>query len=62
MAMSATLALSKTNVPNFAVATFGTVGIYIAFTCIKLIGLGLYSSIPLCFIGGGLVGVLTYLL
>ncbi len=62
MAMSATLALSKTNVPNFAVATFGTVGIYIAFTCIKLIGLGLYSSIPLCFIGGGLVGALTYLL
>ncbi|HIE23580.1 MAG TPA: branched-chain amino acid ABC transporter permease [Candidatus Korarchaeota archaeon] len=62
MAISSTLTLSKTNVPNFAVATFGTVGIYIAFTCVKLIGLGLYLSIPFCFFGGGVVGVLTYLL
>jgi len=62
MAISATLALSKTNVPNFAVATFGTVGIYVAFTCIKLFGLGLYVSVPFCFLGGGVVGVLTYLM
>ncbi len=62
MAISATLALSKTNVPNFAVATFGTVGIYVSLTCIKLLGLGLYSSIPFCFLGGGVVGVVTYLM
>jgi len=62
MTMSATLALSKTNVPNFAVATFGTIGIYISFTCIKLFGLGLYPSLILCFIGGGAVGIIIYCL
>ena len=60
MAISATLALSKTNVPNFAVATFGTIGIYITFTCVKLFGIGLYLSIPFCFIGGGIVGIVVY--
>lgn len=60
MAISATLALSKTNVPNFAVATFGTIGIYITFTCIKLFGIGLYSSLLFCFIGGGAVGITVY--
>ncbi|MEM2939214.1 MAG: branched-chain amino acid ABC transporter permease, partial [Candidatus Bathyarchaeia archaeon] len=52
MAISATLALSKTNVPNFAVATFGTIGIYIGFTCIKLFGMGIYSSLLVCLICG----------
>mgnify|MGYP003876062443 CR=1 FL=1 len=61
MSMSATLALAKTNVPNFAVATFGTIGIYITFSCIKLLGIGLYPSLLFCFVGGGLVGVLTYI-
>jgi len=60
MAISATLALSRTNVPNFAVATFGTIGIYISFTCIKLLGLGLYQSLIFCFIGGGIVGIIVY--
>ena len=60
MAISATLALSRTNVPNFAVATFGTVGIYISFTCIQLLGLGLYQSLIFCFIGGGIVGIIVY--
>jgi len=60
MTMSATLALSKTNVPNFAVATFGTIGIYISFTCIKLFGIGLYPSLLFCFIGGGALGTIIY--
>ena len=60
MAISATLALSKTNVPNFAVATFGTIGIYISFTCIKLFGIGLYSSLFFCLIFGGIIGVVVY--
>jgi len=60
MAMSATLALSITNVPNFAVATFGTIGIYISFTCIKFLQIGLYPSLFFCFLGGGVVGVVVY--
>ncbi|MBS7640614.1 MAG: branched-chain amino acid ABC transporter permease [Candidatus Bathyarchaeia archaeon] len=60
MAISATLALSKTNVPNFAVATFGTIGVYITFTCVKIFRLPLYSSLPFCLIFGGLIGVAIY--
>ncbi len=60
MAISCTLAVSITNVPNFAVATFGTIGIYISLTCIKLFGIGLYPSLFLCFIGGGAIGVTIY--
>lgn len=62
MAMSATLAMAKTNVNNFATATYGTIGIYIALTSIKTFGMGLYQSLPLCFFGGGVIGVATYLL
>lgn len=60
MAISCTLAVSITNVPNFAVATFGTIGIYISLTCIKLFGIGLYPSLFFCFIGGGVIGVVIY--
>ena len=60
MTISATLALTKTRVPNFAVATFGTIGIYISFTCIKILGIGLYPSLIFCFLGGGAVGVIIY--
>jgi branched-chain amino acid transport system permease protein len=62
MAISCTLAVSRTNVPNFAVATFGTIGIYISFTCINLFGIGLYPSLFFCFIGGGAIGVIIYYL
>jgi len=62
MAISSTLSLSITNVPNFAVATFGTIGIYISFTCINFFGIGLYPSLFFCFIGGGVVGVIIYYL
>jgi branched-chain amino acid transport system permease protein len=62
MAISCTLAVSITNVPNFAVATFGTIGIYISFTCINLFGIGLYPSLFFCFIGGGAIGVIIYYL
>lgn len=62
MSISCTLALTKTNVPNFTVATLGTVGIYISFTCIKLFGIGLYPSLFFCFIGGGVIGVFIYYL
>ena len=62
MAMSATLALSKTKVPNFAVATFGTIGIYISFTLVKILRLGLYPSTVFCFLGGGAIGVTIYFL
>ena len=60
MTISATLALTKTRVPNFAVATFGTIGIYISFTCIKILGIDLYPSLIFCFLGGGAVGVIIY--
>lgn len=62
MAISCTLAVSRTNVPNFAVATFGTIGIYISFTCINLFGIGLYPSLFFCFIGGGVIGIIVYYL
>ncbi|MDH5770009.1 MAG: branched-chain amino acid ABC transporter permease [Candidatus Bathyarchaeota archaeon] len=62
MAMSATLTMAKTSVNNFAAATFGTIGIYITLTNIKILGIGLYPSLLFCFIGGGIVGVATYLL
>ncbi|RLI13467.1 hypothetical protein DRO35_00075 [Candidatus Bathyarchaeota archaeon] len=60
MTISVTLTLTKTKVPNFAVATFGTIGIYISFTCIKIFGIGLYPSLIFCFLGGGAVGAIIY--
>jgi len=54
--------MSKTNVNNFAAATFGTIGIYITLTSIKIFGIGLYPSLLLCFLGGGIAGVATHLL
>lgn len=60
MTISTTLTLTKTKVPNFAVATFGTIGIYISFTCIKIFGIGLYPSLIFCFLGGGVIGVIIY--
>jgi len=60
MAISATLALSKTNVPNFAVATFGTIGIYITFTCVKIFGMPLYLSLLFCLVFGGIIGIIIY--
>jgi branched-chain amino acid transport system permease protein len=62
MAMSATLTMSKTNVNNFAVATYSTIGIYVSFTCIKVFGIGLYPSIIFSFIVGGVIGAATHLL
>lgn len=62
MSISCTLALTRTNVPNFTAATLGTIGVYISFTCIKLFGIGLYPSLFFCFIGGGIVGIFIYYL
>jgi len=62
MAMSVTLTMSKTNVNNFAAATYGTVGIYVSFTCIKIFGIGLYPSLIFSFIVGGIIGVATHIL
>lgn len=62
MAISCTLALTRTSVPNFTAATFGTIGIYISLTSIKLFGLGLYPSLLFCFFGGGLIGMVVYYL
>lgn len=62
MAIACTLALTRTNVPNFTAATFGTIGIYISLTFIKLFGVGLYPSLFFCFCGGGIVGVVAYYL
>lgn len=60
--MACTLALTRTNVPNFAIATFGTVGIYISLTLIKLFGVRLYPSLLFSFLGGGVIGVIVYCL
>ncbi len=60
LAMGLTLTYITTSVPNFAQGSFAVFGSYIALTFLRFFNLHPYQSIPLGFIFGGLLGILTY--
>ncbi|RLI87005.1 MAG: branched-chain amino acid ABC transporter permease [Archaeoglobales archaeon] len=60
LAMGLTLTYITTAVPNFAQGSFAVFGSYVALTLLRLFKIHPYHSIPVCFMFGGLLGVLTY--
>lgn len=61
LSIGLTITYITTGVPNFAQGSFAVFGSYIALTMLQLFNIHPYSSIPLAFILGGLLGVLVYL-
>jgi branched-chain amino acid transport system permease protein len=61
MALGLTLTYITTKVPNFAYGSFVTVGLYTAFTLIKVYGINPYEASPLAFVLGSAVAVAMYL-
>ncbi len=62
LAVGLTLAYITTAVPNFAQGSFAVVGSYTALTVYRLFRIQPYVSLPLAFVMGGIVGLLSYLL
>jgi len=60
LSLGLTLTYITTAVPNFAQASFAIVGSYVALALLRSLGLHPYLSVPLTFIIGGIVGILTY--
>lgn len=60
LSLGLTLTYITTGVPNFAQGSFAIVGAYFALTLFSLFGIHPYFAIPLAFIVGGIVGILTY--
>ncbi len=61
LSLGLTITYITTSVPNFAQGTFAIFGSYVALTFLYLLSLHPYQSLPLCFIIGGLLGVITYM-
>jgi len=61
LAVGLTLAYITTAVPNFAQGSFAVVGSYTALTIYRLFGIHPYVSLPMAFITGGIIGLLSYL-
>jgi branched-chain amino acid transport system permease protein len=61
LALGLTLTYITTNVPNFAQGSYAIVGSYVALTLLKLCGLCPYLSLPILFVVGAVVGLVTYL-
>ncbi|WP_456418697.1 branched-chain amino acid ABC transporter permease [Methanocaldococcus infernus] len=62
LALGLTLTYITTNVPNFAQGSYAIVGSYVALTLLRLFGINPYFSLPILFIVGGFVGLITYLI
>lgn len=60
LALGLTLTYITTAVPNFAQGSFAIFGSYVALTFLRLFKIHPYVSIPITFISGGLLGLLTY--
>ncbi|NJE09160.1 branched-chain amino acid ABC transporter permease [Thermococcus sp. M39] len=60
LSLGLTLTYITTGVPNFAHGSFAAIGAYFAFTVFKLLGINPYFAVPLSFILGGIIGVITY--
>jgi len=61
LSIGLTMTYITTSVPNFAQGSFAVFGSYISFTLFKLLKIHPYFSLPISFILGGLLGILTYL-
>ncbi|ENN96788.1 inner-membrane translocator [Methanocaldococcus villosus KIN24-T80] len=62
LALGLTLTYITTNVPNFAQGSFAVVCSYVALTLKELFKIHPYISLPILFIVGAFVGLITYLL
>ncbi len=62
MSMGLTMTYLTTKVPNFAHGSFVTVGVYVSFYMLQVMGIGPYDSLPVAFVLGGASAVLMYLL
>jgi len=60
LSIGLTLTYITTAVPNFAQGSFAIVGSYVALTMLRLFGIHPYTSLPIAFIFGGLLGIATY--
>ncbi len=61
LSIGLTITYITTGVPNFAQGSFAVFGSYVALTMFQLFKIHPYSSIPIAFVLGGLLGVLVYL-
>lgn len=61
LALGLTLTYITTSVPNFAQGSFAVFGSYVALTFLRFFHLHPYNSIPLGFVFGGLLGIVTYI-
>ena len=60
LAIGLTLTYITTAVPNFAQGSFAVFGSYVALSLLRFFKIHPYTSLPLCFISGGLLGLATY--
>ncbi len=56
-----TLTYTVTKVPNFAHASFLTIGCYVTLTIVSLFKLNVYLSIPISFLIGSIIGAIVYI-
>ena len=61
LSLGLTITYITTGVPNFAQGTFAVFGSYIALTLYFLAKIHPYTSIPIAFILGGILGVIVYI-
>ncbi len=62
LSIGLTITYITTAVPNFAQGSFAVFGSYIALAMLRLFGIHPYASLPVTFVLGGLLGIVTYLL
>jgi len=62
LSIGLTLTYLTTKVPNFAHATFGAVGVYVAFTLVMILEANIYHHLYLPFIIGGIIALAQYLI
>ena len=61
LSIGLTLTYITTRVPNFAHASFATIGVYVALIVTHVWGMSPYASIPISFAISGIVAVLLYM-
>ena len=61
LSIGLTISYITTAVPNFAQGSFALFGSYIAVTMLRLFGIHPYTSLPIAFIFGGLLGIAAYI-
>lgn len=60
LSIGLTLTYLTTRVPNFAHGSFATIGIYVALTVNKILGINIYYSLPISFLFVGLIALAQY--